>query len=46
MKPWIALRVLLSVSTLATVSQAQVASNPAIQHYRDPQLQRRGPANG
>jgi outer membrane protein len=28
MKPWIAVRVLLSVSWLATVSQAQVASNP------------------
>src|ERR1700739_4203508 len=33
MNRWIALRVLLSVSTLATVSQAQVASNqPAPQH--------------
>jgi outer membrane protein len=33
MKPWIAVRVLLSVSMLATVSEAQVTSNPpAAQH--------------
>jgi outer membrane protein len=33
MKPWIAVRVLLSVLILATVSQAQVASNPTVAQH-------------
>jgi hypothetical protein len=47
MNRWIAMRFLLSVTMVATISQAQVGSDqPATQHIVTPQLQRRGPSIG